>query len=57
MGMAESNMRMPSAGGGIVRYDAEYKSRFMLTPAAVIGFVVFVLVCVFLIKVFFPTSA
>lgn len=55
--MADSGLRIPSAGGGIVRYDSEYKSRFMISPAAVIGFVIGVLVCVFVIKVFFPVGA
>ena len=55
--MAEQ-MRMPGGGiGGLMRYDSEYKSRFMITPAAVIGFVVFVLLFVIVLKIFFPVVA
>lgn len=56
--MAETQMRMPSGGiGGLMRYDAEYKSRFMVSPAAVVGFVVFVLLFVIVLKILFPVGA
>lgn len=45
---------MPSGMGGLMRYDAEYASRFMISPVAVIGFIVAVLVFVIALKVLFP---
>ncbi len=55
--MAETQMRMPGGIGGLMRYDAEYKSRFMVSPAAVVGFVVFVLLFVIVLKILFPVGA
>ena len=55
--MAEQ-MRMPGGGiGGLMRYDSEYKSRFMITPSAVVGFVIFVLLFVIALRIFFPVGA
>lgn len=52
--MSDNRMSMPSGMGGLMRYDAEYSSRFMISPAAAIGFVAALLVFVFLVKMFFP---
>ena len=52
--MAETGMRMPGGFGGIMRYDEEYVSRFMISPTAVVGFIIGVIVIVFLLKIFFP---
>lgn len=55
--MAESgNISVPSGMGGLMRYDAEYSSRFMISPGAVIGFVAAVVAFVILIRVFMPTG-
>lgn len=54
--MTESRMQMPSGFGGIMRYDAEYKSRFMLSPSAVIAFLVFLLVFAIALRVLFPIT-
>jgi len=40
-----------------MRYDTEYKSRFMISPAAVVGFVVSVLLFVIALKILFPVGA
>lgn len=50
----DQRMSVPSGVGGIVRYDAEYQSKFMISPAAVIGYVVALLCFVFLLRIFFP---
>jgi preprotein translocase subunit Sec61beta len=55
--MAESNTGVPSAFGGIVRYDSEYKSRLTITPVQVIVFLVLVLVFVLALKMFWPVVA
>ena len=53
--MAQDNkMSMPGVFGGLMRYDEEFTSRFMLSPAQVIGFIVSIIVLVIALKVFFP---
>ena len=44
---------MPSSGGGLMRYNEEYKSKFMLKPAHVIVFIILVIAFVISLKVFF----
>lgn len=55
--MADNKIQMPGAFGGLMRYDEEYKSRFMISPNQIIGFVVAIAVLVILLKVFFPQVA
>ena len=50
----DTKMNMPGVFGGLMRYDEEFKSKFMLSPVAVIVFVVGILVLAFLLRVFFP---
>jgi preprotein translocase subunit Sec61beta len=52
--MAENKMQMPGVFGGLMRYDSEYKSRLMITPGQVMGFVVLVLAFVIALKLVFP---
>ncbi|MFH1290746.1 MAG: preprotein translocase subunit Sec61beta [Nanoarchaeota archaeon] len=53
--MAKQNkIHMPGVFGGLMRYDDEYKSRFMVSPAQVIGFVVAIVVFVLALKLLFP---
>jgi len=52
--MAENKISMPGAFGGLMRYDEEYKSRFMLTPVQIIGFVIAIILLVIILKIFFP---
>jgi len=55
--MAEDRkIHMPGSFGGLMRYDDEYKSRFMLSPAVVIGFIVAIILFVLILKIFFPMS-
>ena len=49
-------MSMPGVFGGLMRYDEEYKSRFMLTPSQVIGFVIAIAVLVIVLKLFWPVA-
>ena len=44
------------AFGGLMRYDEEYKSRFMLGPGQVIGFIVLIILFVTALKIFWPIS-
>jgi preprotein translocase subunit Sec61beta len=51
--MAEdSKIHMPGSFGGLVRYDDEYESKFMLTPIHVLVFVVLIIVFTFVLKFF-----
>lgn len=54
--MAKDLINLPVSGGGLMRYNEEYKSRFMLKPEHVIIFVILVIVFVFSLKFFFPIS-
>jgi preprotein translocase subunit Sec61beta len=52
--MANQGISMPSMGGGLIRYNEEYKSRFMLKPAHVVLFIILIILFVIGLKVFFP---
>ena len=43
---------MPAGFGGLMRYDEEYKSKFMIKPEYVIGFVIFIIVFVIILNNF-----
>ena len=47
---------MPSGFGGLMRYDEEYQSRFMINPAHVIGFVIVIILFVIGLKLFWPAA-
>jgi preprotein translocase subunit Sec61beta len=47
---------MPGAFGGLMRYDEEFSSRFMITPTQVIVFLVVILLFVLALKLFFPIT-
>ncbi len=52
--MAENKVHMPGGFGGLMRYDEEYHSKFMLSPGQVVGFVVLVIVFVLALKLLWP---
>ena len=54
--MADNRMRLPGGFGGIVRYDDEYKSKFMLSPMSVVAFIIAIIVFVIVLKIFWPVS-
>jgi len=47
----DGKIHMPGGMGGLMRYDEEYQSRFMIKPSYVIAFAVFVLVLVIGMKI------
>lgn len=55
--MADNKINLPGGMGGLMRYDEEYNSRFVLTPTQVIVFVAVVIVFVVALKVFWPVVA
>lgn len=52
--MADNKISMPGTFGGLMRFDEEYKSRFMLSPAQVLTFVVLIVILVIVLKMFWP---
>ena len=53
--MAKDNsISMPGGFGGLMRYDDEYPSRFMLDPKHVIVFVILIILFVVGLNVLFP---
>jgi len=54
--MADNKIHMPGVFGGLMRYDEEYASKFMLTPTQVIVFIVAIMVFVLALKIFFPAA-
>lgn len=55
--MAEQQrMHMPGVFGGLMRYDDEYQSKFMLSPTAIVAFLIAIIVFVLVLKIMFPIS-
>ena len=53
--MAKDNkIQMPGVFGGLMKYDEEYKSRIVLSPATVVGYVILIIVLVVAVKIFWP---
>ena len=54
--MSQQKVYMPGVFGGLMRYDDEYKSRFMISPIAVIAFVAAIILFVIVLKIFLPAN-
>lgn len=52
----QQGIQTPSGFGGIVRYNEEYESRFKLSPGQVIGFLVFIVIGIMVLKVMWPIT-
>ena len=52
--MAQQGMNMPSSYGGLMRYNEEYKSKFMLSPSHVVLLIILILAFVAVMKIFRP---
>jgi len=44
---------MPSGSGGLMRYNEEYPSKFMLKPTHVVLFIIAIIAFVAVLKIFF----
>jgi preprotein translocase subunit Sec61beta len=52
--MAKDNqISMPGVFGGLMRYNEEYTSKFMLTPYHVLGFIVLIIAFVIVLNIAF----
>ena len=54
MAQEQRQLQMPGMFGGLMRYDAEYHSKFMLSPKAIIAFLVAVIAFIVVLNVFWP---
>jgi len=54
--MANQGLSMPSSGGGLMRYNEEYKSKFMLKPSSVVLFIILLIVASVVLKIFWPLA-
>ncbi|MEM0465859.1 MAG: preprotein translocase subunit Sec61beta [Candidatus Pacearchaeota archaeon] len=54
--MANQGINLPSSYGGLMRYNEEYKSRFMIKPAYIILFIILIIFFVIALKIFFPVK-
>lgn len=52
--MTDNKISMPGSFGGLMRYDEEFKSRFVLSPVHVIVFIAAIVLFVIALKVFWP---
>jgi preprotein translocase subunit Sec61beta len=52
----DNKISMPGSFGGLMRYDEEYKSKFMLTPTHVIAFIILIVLFVIGLKIFWPVG-
>jgi len=41
--MADNKISLPSGGGGLVRFDEDYSTKFPLKPTHVVGFIILVI--------------
>ena len=54
--MTIPGISLPTTGGGLMRYNEEYKSRFKIKPSIVILFIILILALVTIFKIFFPIN-
>ncbi len=52
----DGKISMPGSMGGLMRYDEEYKSKFMLSPTHVIAFIILVIIFVIALKILWPVG-
>lgn len=55
--MANQGLSMPSSGGGLMRYNDEYKSRFNIKPSHVILFIIVVIAFTIILKIVAPITS
>ena len=54
--MADNKINMPGVFGGLTRYDEEFASKFMISPVAAVGFIIFIVLFVLALKIFYPVA-
>ena len=51
--MAGDGLFMPSGSGGLMRYNEEYKSKFVLTPTQVVITIAIIIIGMALLKILY----
>jgi len=54
--MAQGNVNMPAGFGGLMRYKEEYDSKFKVSPAQIIIFIILIALLVIGLKIFLPVA-
>ncbi len=52
----DNRISLPGGMGGLMRYDEEYESKFMLSPGHVIAFIIVIILFVLAMKAFWPIA-
>jgi len=52
----DGKIQMPGSFGGLMRYDEAYESKLRISPAAVIGVSIAIIVIVVALKIFWPVA-
>ncbi len=52
-----AGVNMPSSYGGLMRYNEEYKSKFIIDPKYVIALIIIAIIGVVALKILFPITA
>jgi preprotein translocase subunit Sec61beta len=52
----DGKISMPGSFGGLMRYDEEYKSKFMISPIHVVIFIAAILLFVIGLKLLWPAG-
>lgn len=42
--MADNRIQLPQSGGGLIRYNEEMKSNFMMSPYVVMAFIALIII-------------
>ena len=50
----DGKINMPGGMGGLMRYDEEYNSKFILNPTHVLAYIVIIIAFVLILKAFWP---
>ena len=49
---SDNRIHMPGSFGGLMRYDEEYESKFMLSPMQIVAFIILIIVFTLALKIF-----
>lgn len=54
--MADNKINMPGGMGGLMRYDEEYTSKFMISPTQVVILLILIALFALALKTFWPIA-
>lgn len=56
MAKPDNKIQMPGVFGGLMRYDGDTQSNVMLSPVAVVVFIIAIVIFTLALKIFFPVN-